>query len=1007
MVFEFSESNILSLALLGEKQPPRLDGVKAGDMLLMFWACKDDDLIVINESGWIEIPNTNPNQNYAEVRAFYKFATSDDQQCPSYSINGTSAQDVMMCTRCIKGVDSSSPIIDSANWYNNSTSNEIVEYPSLTATADNQLCIWIGMSDGDDIVDGTHSDVRKVVSENDFRVYTKVVTAGAVPSFQDLIPNKHRGYSCGFIFKDDPSKTIKPLDIQPIKSLTKLSPDVRNDSGWREAVYNSGQDIKTGENRVVINSNLKCYGTNNQWIIRIDNISDYTLIQQGETITINSDTGVIGEFKHYDYGSNRGYIYIYDWTGSVPNDNANVVFGTSGVTSKVWGNGSSYHGNVTGYIRSTERLNVDGSTYKIIGGSSLNISDGVYFVDLHSTYNNDNEGYWYHFVTDAKTFSLGTLIIPTSGSSIVTFNPYNMINVDVNYVEGEENKSDVPNDSTTKYLNVNNAGSCMSWNTPKDFSNKKIGIWTRMYNNNVSKAYCLAVDNNNKWKLFLLDDKNRNGYDANLVKYSFVDLDSVETPLYQSNGVFDVTQIKYLGLLFNQYSSSSRHGLYTYDQYEILTQTVTGADSVNNIVELKHIKNMINNEFNLYGTKFNDTIKSFIATQFVLSRDLILSCGLNINTKALDFPTQNDKNQNFFYNVDDEQVTLTFDNCSGDLTNSLVSSNVTTNIISQNGDVTAFSGTTFNNFYFKLYCDKIYKNFKLINCKRLELYNLSGIENVEVSQSKELSTNGAILIDSSNISNFKECDINNNVGYGVRIEGSTDFTLDNVTFNNNGIKDLYFSATTGTINVTIDNGGDVPTFDSAGVTVNILFPQTNYNLIMPNIVQGSRVQIYNMTSDTELDNKVLIDSNGFNETYIEDIDYEAGDVGRYRIVYQNGVNAKKEIEGFFTFPSITSVNSLPIIQEDQEVYIAYGVDGSTISEFTWDSGNLEIDVTDVDNRTVMQRIGAWYYYFISTATGIEELFGAIEWIKLNEMKNFTSKVNIQESMHCVGYGRKR
>jgi hypothetical protein len=171
-------------------------------------------------------------------------------------------------------------------------------------------------------------------------------------------------------------------------------------------------------------------------------------------------------------------------------------------------------------------------------------------------------------------------------------------------------------------------------------------------------------------------------------------------------------------------------------------------------------------------------------------------------------------------------------------------------------------------------------------------------------------------------------------------------------------------------------------------------PAVTYNLQLANILVGSRYQVYNVTASTEITN-ALVTSGGINNTYTKDTDYTAGDVGRYRITYQSGVNAKEAIEGVFTFPSDSTINSLPTAQLSNGSYETFAIDGSSISEFSWDSGNVEVNINDADNSTSIQRFGAWYYYFITTEIGIDQAFGAVLWETLNSIQIYSSIVNIK------------
>ncbi len=196
--------------------------------------------------------------------------------------------------------------------------------------------------------------------------------------------------------------------------------------------------------------------------------------------------------------------------------------------------------------------------------------------------------------------------------------------------------------------------------------------------------------------------------------------------------------------------------------------------------------------------------------------------------------------------------------------------------------------------------------------------------------------------------------------------------------------------TTGVINL-LNNVTYIGTRTDANGTIS---PPTFYTLQFPNIIDDSRFQVYNLNSGIELHNTIVSGGSGINVIYEKQTDYSAGDVGRYRITYQNGVNAKEPVEGIFVFPTDTTINSIPTVLQPSEVYTVFGLDGSTISEFSWDSGNIEVDINDLNNSTSVQRFAAWYCYFITTAIGINDAFGGISWESLNSIKINSNIVDV-------------
>jgi hypothetical protein len=155
---------------------------------------------------------------------------------------------------------------------------------------------------------------------------------------------------------------------------------------------------------------------------------------------------------------------------------------------------------------------------------------------------------------------------------------------------------------------------------------------------------------------------------------------------------------------------------------------------------------------------------------------------------------------------------------------------------------------------------------------------------------------------------------------------------------------------------------------------------------------GSRLRVYNVTTATEVVNAIQTGT-AWSLAYTEGTTFTAGDSIQVRATYQSGAAANIEEQyAVISSPSGWAVVAAPV---SDTVYAAYAVDGSTCTEFAWDGANLEIDVNDTDNQTVIQRIGAWYKYYITTATGIAAMFGGITWEKVNEIRINTSKVSLK------------
>jgi len=159
------------------------------------------------------------------------------------------------------------------------------------------------------------------------------------------------------------------------------------------------------------------------------------------------------------------------------------------------------------------------------------------------------------------------------------------------------------------------------------------------------------------------------------------------------------------------------------------------------------------------------------------------------------------------------------------------------------------------------------------------------------------------------------------------------------------------------------------------------------NVSVTGLSAGSRIRIYNETTSTQVYNAGVAGTS-YTASYAEGTGYSAGDVLNVRV-------AKIDKLEFVTTVVVTSTGwSALVSQESNAVYAAHGVDGSTVTGISWDSGNMQFDFNEADNVIEGPDIGAWYYYFITTETGIAEAFQALVWPQINRITNVTGKVAI-------------
>jgi hypothetical protein len=145
---------------------------------------------------------------------------------------------------------------------------------------------------------------------------------------------------------------------------------------------------------------------------------------------------------------------------------------------------------------------------------------------------------------------------------------------------------------------------------------------------------------------------------------------------------------------------------------------------------------------------------------------------------------------------------------------------------------------------------------------------------------------------------------------------------------------------------------------------------TSVPVTAPNLIAGSRVQIFNVTDNVEMANVVLAGAG-----YAGRFAWTADKVIRLRATYCVGTSAKRETEATAVLTSAGA--SFLAAQADDAVYNALAINGSTVTEFSADYPNIQIDVSDPDGVTTVPRLYAWWKNNLTTEGGIRDFFGGV------------------------------
>ena len=153
-----------------------------------------------------------------------------------------------------------------------------------------------------------------------------------------------------------------------------------------------------------------------------------------------------------------------------------------------------------------------------------------------------------------------------------------------------------------------------------------------------------------------------------------------------------------------------------------------------------------------------------------------------------------------------------------------------------------------------------------------------------------------------------------------------------------------------------------------------------------NIVVGSRIQVYNVTTSTQIVNQVIVGTD-YSSTYNEGVGYSTGDTLRLRVAKINQLEYSANV-----LVGDTGWSSL-VEQSEDLVYTALAIDGSTITKFTADYISGEIDVIVATNFEVSE-LYAWYKYNTTTSQGISDFFGGITAIDQANFRINNSQINL-------------
>jgi len=158
------------------------------------------------------------------------------------------------------------------------------------------------------------------------------------------------------------------------------------------------------------------------------------------------------------------------------------------------------------------------------------------------------------------------------------------------------------------------------------------------------------------------------------------------------------------------------------------------------------------------------------------------------------------------------------------------------------------------------------------------------------------------------------------------------------------------------------------------------------------ITAGSRLRVYNNTTASEVVNQIVAGTS-YSATYNEGTGYTTGNTLTITTTWQSGTSAKLP---FSTQVVVGSTGwSALVNQQNDTVYNGIGVDGSTITEFTPDYPNVQVDISDPNGQTSIDRLYSWFVSVTTSADGIRNWFGGIVAEDAANFRVVTSILNLK------------
>ena len=508
-----------------------------------------------------------------------------------------------------------------------------------------------------------------------------------------------------------------------------------------------------------------------------------------------------------------------------------------------------------------------------------------------------------------------------------------------------------------------------------DMTNKIFSITFGM--NSLSSAQvgakgCIIVfeDGSGNWAAFKLS--NRQGMQLNYAYTAFI-APGTTTPL-DSSGTMDWTDVAKMGYAYHRVTTSTiTRGMFIRMAALISEPIVYGGSSAAPI-NAEFVGRMMT-FWGAYGLANAQGSGQIITKGNLTYGDGSTTSYIDLSANSNEQPRLPDGSfENQFWQGDDSILRTRYNLSSNDTL--VISRSTLFSPINQLIDHTGSTPATFTSrgaTYIKqsgeLISGATYTRTTFDQCGQIDL-NTALLDTCFVSNST--AAVAIVTNDPSDISNTAFTSAG--TGHAIKATATGTFAFEGNTFSGYAGTDgttgneAFYNDSGGLITLEIPSGGAVPSIrNGSGASTVIDTPTDNQSVTISGAASGSRIQIYDLTSSTELYNGTPT----FPYTWTDSSPYAADREIRLRVAKVGASTAKQ----FISTTIGTSTETSPALtylvnQEDDTVYASNAIDGSTVTDVTKNSSTDRFEINKSSGTISAASLYAYEMYYLFTSTGI-------------------------------------